>query len=53
MLKEVLGISGLSLGEGGRSRIMHELGVHMRLSTRVAILLATVRGQSVVPDTVL
>ena len=46
VLKEVLGISGFSLGEGGRSRIMHELGVHIRLSMRVAILVATVRARA-------
>ncbi|OLQ11896.1 hypothetical protein AK812_SmicGene4236 [Symbiodinium microadriaticum] len=45
-LKEVLGMSSLSLGEGGSSRIMHELGLHMRLSTRVAMLIATTRARA-------
>ena len=43
--KDVLGISGVSLGTGGQSRLLSELGIEQRLGTRVATLIALTRAR--------
>ena len=41
--KELLGCSGASLGVGGQSRVMHELGMRWRLGTRLAFRILVLR----------
>jgi len=43
--KDLLGISGISLGAGGQSRLFMELGIEQRLATRVATLIALTRAR--------
>ena len=44
--KDLLGCPGASLGEGGKSRFMHELGMRWRLSTRVALKVILLRARA-------
>ena len=46
-LKDLLGMSRVSLGVGGRSRLMHELAVTEKLSTQVVLTVAMGRGRAV------
>ena len=41
--KELLGCSGASLGVGGQSRVMHELGMRWRLGTRLVFRILVLR----------
>ena len=46
MAKELLGVPSLSLGQGGSARLFAELGIGMRLATRVAIRIALCRARA-------
>ena len=48
--KNLLGISDISLGAGGQSRLLMELGIEQRLATRVATLIAITRARILCQD---
>ena len=46
LAKEMLGVPCLRLGKGGHARLFQELGIKMRLGTRVAVRIALCRARA-------